>query len=67
LKTQLVHRLHHYQAEIAQERFFEFPNYGWLSIGMEIANASLLDKVLPLLKRWLYCLFAPEIKEKQCK
>jgi glycine cleavage system pyridoxal-binding protein P len=34
--------------------------------GMEIANASLLTKVLPL--QVFYCLmFAPEIKEKQCK
>jgi glycine cleavage system pyridoxal-binding protein P len=36
--------------------------------GMEIANASLLTKVLPLLKQWLYCLmFAQRSKEKQCK
>jgi glycine dehydrogenase len=32
--------------------------------GMEIANASLLTKVLPLRKQWLYCLmFAQRSKE----
>jgi glycine dehydrogenase len=37
-----------------------------IELRMEI-NASLLD-VLLLRKQWLYCLmFAPEIKEKQCK